>query len=254
MSKTYYLIFFLLLSFQFSFGQNPHLNGPLHITNFNTDDFNSTVQIWGGKQLSGGSFIFGNDRKIMHFNGEDWIHVHSKQKKDSIQKDKKVFSFYTAHDSTVYVGRNNTFGKLVYDSLGRLLFQPLIDDSLYSTIWTIYETADQNIAFTIPNGIVIYDPQKETHKVHTFSLIENKTTIESSVQIKNGVLFTTKRLNQSGSTDEKPLYYFSFNDFTFKKVNGGINVRSSWWRQWWTRKLSLEFIRSSKTQQQRCLK
>lgn len=49
--------------------------GNFPIYNFTNDDFNSPVQIWTGCQTENGILLFGNDEKIIRFNGRDWTFI-----------------------------------------------------------------------------------------------------------------------------------------------------------------------------------
>src|SRR5690554_2447394 len=196
--------------------------------NYTNDDFNSTVQIWGGTQLIDGSFVFGNDRKIIHFDGENWSHIPTIKRDSLIQDDNKVFSIFKSKNSTVYVGRNRMFGKLVYDSIGQVLFKPIIKDSSFTNIWSIYETADENIIFTSSESVVFYNPKTGGKTIHNLSSDKNRAYIESSVQVENGILITFSKEVKINTPKEKLLYYFSFRHLSFSKVDAEVNVKASY--------------------------
>src|SRR5690554_386243 len=196
--------------------------------NYTNDDFNSTVQIWGGSQLIDGSFVFGNDRKILHFDGEDWTHIPSIKKDTLSHEDNKVFSLFSAKDTTIYVGRKNVFGKLIYDSIGQVVFQPLIQDSSITNVWSVYEDNDQNIIFTTPSALIYFNPKTKEEKRYSLSDGKDKALMESSVLVDKGILITFSKEVEINAPKEKFVYHFSFQDFSFTELNSKINVRASY--------------------------
>lgn len=230
MKKCYYLLLTILLLSKTDqvIGQSINQLNKYLTYNYTNDDFNSTVQIWSGSQLIDGSFVFGNDRKILHFDGESWAHVPTARGDSLIQDDNKVFSIFKAKDSTVYAGRNRVFGKLIYDTIGQVIFQPLIRDSSFTNIWSIYETENHNIVFTTSESIVFYNPKTGGRTVHKLSLEKNKTHIESSVQVENGILITFSKEIKINAPKEKLVYYFSFKLLTFEQIETEINVKASY--------------------------
>src|SRR5690554_6634214 len=231
---TLLLVFFLFIVIKAE-GQSINRLSKYLTHNYTNDDFNSTVQIWGGTQLADGSFVFGNDRKLLHFDGESWSHITSIKEDSLDQIDNKVFSIFKAKEGEVYVGRNRVFGTLIYDSIGRVAFQPLMKDSTLTNIWSIYEAEDQNIVFTTSTSVVFYDPKTGKTSFHYLPLEKSEVFIESSVYVNNGVLLTFSKEVKINAPKEKLLYYFSFEDLTFKKVENEINVKASYFsnNQWY---------------------
>lgn len=226
MNKCLYILL-LFINLNYAVGQSVNHLDKYPIYNYNNDDFKSTLQIWGGTQLSDGSFVFGNDRKILHFNGEDWSHINTVVKRGIDYGDSKVFSIFKSYDSTVFIGKEKSFGKLVYDSIGQLLFKPIILDSTFTNIWSIYETSDHNIIFTTSNSVVFYNRRTGGKTIHSLPPEKSKALIESSVPIEDGILITFSGEVIKNASTEKQVYYFSFKSLTFEKIDSKINVKGS---------------------------
>ncbi|PKR81912.1 hypothetical protein CW751_00825 [Brumimicrobium salinarum] len=230
MRTFYYLILFAGISLftDHCFGQRINVLDKYQIYNYNNDEFNSTIQIWDGEQLNNGSYVFGNDKKLLHFDGEDWTHI-SNQLEDTIQEGyNKVFSIFKSSDEQIYIGKKSMFGKLIYDSLGRTLFQPIISDSSLSDIWSIYETNNKEIVFTTLKDIVVYNADQHTFTTHNLSEKHGDIDLENSVQVGNGMLITFSKVIDVNKRKEKFVYHFDFNTLQFHQLNTKIDVRASY--------------------------
>jgi hypothetical protein len=91
--------------------QHDQFLGNFPIYNFTNDDFNSPVQIWTGCQTENGVLLFGNDEKIIRFNGKDWTFIQTSVKDTAYTtkqiSNKKVFKLFKSTTGIVYGARNN---------------------------------------------------------------------------------------------------------------------------------------------------
>lgn len=189
--KIFHSIVFLILS-NFCFGQITELNGYFPVNNYTNDDFNSPVQIWTGAQTEQGEFVFGNDEKIISFNGTDWSFLEIDTTKVKVPNDKiegkKVCKMFTSSDGTIYVSRENSLGTLGYDDKGALTYIPFHYDSDLENVWYIHESVDRSILFTSGNKVLKYSIDNESLETILSKDQVNNGTINSSIQFGNKLL------------------------------------------------------------------
>jgi serine phosphatase RsbU (regulator of sigma subunit) len=224
------------------FSQFAEFSGSYPVFNYSNDEFNSPVQIWSGCQTEYGEFVFGNDERIIRFNGFRWSFVNSdttffpqEQRKNSSIHNSRTFDFLVASDKQIYVTRVGSFGKLVYNKKGIPVYQPLLVSDNVRGGWKIEEVPSGEIYFLNVNSLFIYNPKsqevKELDVPETMRLSVNL----SMVQLSHGLIISsTHTFNDSLSkVDGKgALYFFSFSDQKFRRLSSkdwkvwGYNVRS----------------------------
>lgn len=194
-------------------GQITQLNGYFPVNNYTNDDFNSPVQIWTGEQTDQGIFVFGNDKKIISYNGTDWsfveVDVSKTKTSEKNIEEKKVYKIFRASDSSIYVARENSLGTLEYNEKGALTYVPFHYDSTLLNVWHIHEFENNTIVFTSTDRILSYEPSTgNIEKLLTKDQVNNGF-INSSVQFDDklmlGISFE-KELN-------KPIGQFLIVDF-----------------------------------------
>jgi serine phosphatase RsbU (regulator of sigma subunit) len=186
--------------------QITELNGYFPVNNYTNDDFHSPVQIWTGAQTSQGIFVFGNDKKIISFNGSDWSFIDLDTSRLNISEksidEKKVYKLFTSSDSTIYVARENSLGTLEYNDRGALTYVPFYFDSTLANVWYIHELKDHSILFTASDRILAYQPGLDSVKTMLSNEQVNNGFINSSVAFDNkliiGVSFEKKDNNRKG--------------------------------------------------------
>lgn len=189
--NLFHIALFLVFS-SLCYGQVTHLNGYFPVNNYTNDDFNSPVQIWTGEQTDQGIFVFGNDKNIISFNGTDWSFVLLDTTKTNVPKEKikekKVYKLFKSSSGVIYVSRENSLGKLEYNSKGRLSFVPFHYDSTLTKVWYIHESADRSILFTSNDRILKYFPDSDSISTILTNSQLNNGEINSSVQFENKLL------------------------------------------------------------------
>ncbi|MBI2258769.1 MAG: SpoIIE family protein phosphatase [Flavobacteriia bacterium] len=129
MHKHYLIYFFFFYFIQLCHSQQIVKNGvyPNHL--FSVSDIGSSVQIRSGDQGTNHNVYFGNDNIILEFNGQNWSRIQtiknkfSKNEYDKINRS-RVNKILTCSDGITYISRENSFGKLEHDSLGRTIYNP----------------------------------------------------------------------------------------------------------------------------------
>lgn len=228
-------IIFLFVCVGFSSAQVTQLNGYFPVNNYTNDDFNSPVQIWTGTQTVHGPFIFGNDKKIISFDGNDWAFVEVDTSKIGIQRnlieEKKVYKFFSSWDSTIYVSRENSLGKMGYNKYGRLTYIPFFYDSTLQNCWNIHQLSATNLLFTTNDKILSYDIQQDM-----------VSTVLTKEQVNNGLINTSIRydgkiiLGVSYAEQEKNSQFFivdldknrSIQPIKLASENSNVQFRSSY--------------------------
>lgn len=217
-----FIYFFLILNK--SQAQEQHVSGYFPVNNYTNDDFNSPVQIWSGTQTELGVFLFGNERKIIRFNGYDWSFIH-KNPEDSIFtsdqiEDRTVRAFYVATDSTCYVARDHSLGIVHYNSQGEHVYTPFYYDESMIDVWSIYEDQHNTLYFISTSEILKYSPNtKKTEKIKLDTpIIQGK--IQSSIRVNDGALLCMKYQEDSliGTYGKKAIYKFDFQTQSFSKT------------------------------------
>lgn len=235
--KLILVFFFLSLSNLILYSQERHINGYFPVNNYTNDDFNSPVQIWDGVQVEYGVLLFGNDRKILRFNGSEWTSV-PKNPEDTVYtkdqiKDKTVSSIFISEDSTCYVARDNSLGRVHYNDSGKHVYTPFYYDEDLKNIWSIHETDENSIIFVSSKSILKYIPSED--KVQQIPFIMKEFYIQASVDVKNGILIVVKREDEEEieKKGEKEILFLNFetNEFapvSFKSETKSYLIRSSY--------------------------
>lgn len=177
--------------------------------------------MWTGTQTEQGTFLFGNDKKIISFNGADWSFVELDtslvdQPKEKIEE-KKVYKLFAASDGAIYVSRENSLGKISYDEKGRLRYYPFYYDSTLINVWYIHESSEGTIIYTSSDRIITYDPSTEVMETPLTKEHVNNGEINSSVQFDDKLILGVS-YKEAEKSDEKNGQFFIF-DFA---NNGSI--------------------------------
>ncbi|MEX2484699.1 MAG: SpoIIE family protein phosphatase [Brumimicrobium sp.] len=213
--------------------QDRHLNGYFPVNNYTNDDFNSPVQIWTGTQVENGVFLFGNDRKIIRFDGTDWSFV-LKNPEDTLYSkkqidDKKVYSIFLSEDSTCYVARDHSLGIVHYNNRGEHVYTPFYYSENLKDVWSIYESGEEEIFFIASDQIIKYN--KKTKTVQKVDLGNNISSgrIESSVKVNDGVLlfvYFSDKKEGSDNNGKEVIYKYDFKTKEYNVVGFDSNRQS----------------------------
>lgn len=223
---------FLVLSGSIAYTQERHINGYFPVNNYTSDDFNSPSQIWCGTQVDYGVFLFGNERKILRFNGKNWSFVHKNPEDSTYTKDqieeKTVRSFYISSDSTCYVARDHSLGKIHYNSLGEHVYTPFYYDESLTKVWSIYEDKKNLIYFVSTSEILVYNPTDNTTKNVNLVKGISDGEIQTSIAIENGVLLCMKYNKDSliNIYGEKAIIKFDFKSKSYTKTKFSTGKKS----------------------------
>ena len=217
-------LFVIILSNSVLLSQERHINGYFPVNNYTSDDFNSPSQIWCGTQVEYGVFLFGNEENILRFNGKDWSFVH-KNPEDSTYtknqiKEKPVRSFYISSDSTCYVARDNSLGKIHYNNAGEHVYTPFHYDESLIKVWSIYEDKKNLIYFVSTSVILVYNPADNTTKEVNLVKSISDGEIQTSIAVEDGVLLCMKYNKDSliNLYGEKAIFKFDFNSNSYTKT------------------------------------
>lgn len=236
------LFIFSILISGFVSGQFAEFSGSYPIYNYSNDDFNSPVQIWSGCQTSYGEFVFGNDERIIRFNGYRWSFINSDsafypkdQRDNSAMHNSRTYKLFVATDKQMYVTRNGSFGKLVYNTKGIPVYQPIyIDDDIRGG-WGIEELPNGKIFILNHSSAFMYDPiADQVTEIEVPELMRIAVNL-SLVKMDHGLIISaTHNFNDSLVKQEGKgaLYFFAFKDERISKIppsdwkNDGFNIRS----------------------------
>lgn len=231
-----FAFFVLILSNSVFFAQERHINGYFPVNNFTSDDFNSPSQIWCGTQVDYGVYLFGNERKILRFNGKDWSFV-GKNPEDSTYtkeqiEEKTVRSFYISLDSVCYVGRDHSLGKIHYNDSGQHVYTPFYYDENLTKVWSIYEDDNNLIYFVSTSEILVYNPTKnETKKVNLVKSVSDGE-IQTSIKVEDGILLCMKYSKDSliSVYGETAIFKFDFNTSSYTKTTFSSEKKTYYFR------------------------
>lgn len=215
--------------------------GNFPIYNFTNDDFNSPVQIWSGCQTENGVLLFGNDEKIIRFNGRDWSLIQPKVKDTShLVKEvsnKKVYKLFKSSKGIVYVARNNSLGLIKYDADGNHLYEAFYINENLKNVWSIDELPNGDILFINQNSIIRYELSTET--IHLFDVPElMKASInQSSARVDKGLIISSTHIFNDSLVAAEGVgatYFLNYADLSINRVyvdgvskEVGFNFRSS---------------------------
>lgn len=227
-----FILFVIILSSSVTLAQERHINGYFPVNNYTNDDFKSPVQIWGGTQVEYGIYLFGNDQKIIRFNGTDWSYV-QKNKSDSTYtseqiNDKPVRSIFVASDSTCYVARDNSLGIVHYNKEGEHVYTPFYYDESLKNVWSIYEDEDGKLYFVSTSDIFHYNPKNKVLNKMVLNHTMSEGIIKSSILVDNGFLINFKHTNDSviEKIGGNSIFKYSFNSKSFSKVKVNSDKRT----------------------------
>ena len=219
------LILFCLLQFSAVSAQYDQFLGNFPIYNFTNDDFNSPVQIWSGVQAENGVLLFGNDEKIIRFNGIDWTFIQPKVNDTAYDvkevSNKKVYKLFKSSKGQLFVARNNSIGIVQYDASGNHLYTPFYVNENLKDVWSIDELPNGDIIFVNQNELIHYrvsDGQIELLEVpELMSLSSNQSTARTS---KGLIISSTHIFNDSLLTAEGAgaTYFLNYSDLSVNRV------------------------------------
>lgn len=155
----------LFLSTDWLCGQSERYKGRFPVANYTNDDFYSPVQIHCAIQIDRGEILFGNNEKIIRFNGVNWSFIELEDP-DSLlieekKHEKKVYDFFKSKDGTIYVARENSYSTVEYDTLGNLVYRPFFYDPDIKTTWRIVEADDGTVLFFSTKKVIAWDPKRK---------------------------------------------------------------------------------------------
>lgn len=216
------LVIYFLLIFSVLFAQKEEVQGTFRGNYFSIKDFGSSNQIWTGTQGPFGTVLFGNDQEILAFNGIKWSKIQtdastSKKIESQIYKT-KVSKLLSSKSGIVYVGRENNFGYLDFDPIGKLVYKPLITDfqkKRLGQIWSMFEDESGIIWVIGKNSIYTIEPN---FKVTEILLPEKLAdfTCKTAGKTQAGILL----IYSGDQSDKKRLFGFlNFNSKQFNWIN-----------------------------------
>lgn len=205
--------------------QDDQFLGNFPIYNFTNDDFRSPVQIWTGCQTENGVLLFGNDEKIIRFNGKDWSFISSSARDASYTtkqiSNKKVYKLFTSSTGIVYCARNESLGILKYDEKGNHTYEAFYIDEQLKSVWSIDELSNGDIIFVNQNNILRYELATETvHFIDVPKLMQLSIN-QSSAKVSKGLIISaTHNSNDSLLKAEGPdaIYFLNYTDFSIQRI------------------------------------
>ncbi len=227
----YYLIF---ATFQLA-AQGKEVQGSFRGAYYSIKDFGSSNQIWTGTQGPDGTVLFGNDQEILVYNGVKWTKIPTSLKTDSLAEKKihktKVSKLYTASNGRVYVGRENNFGFIAFDSIGKMVYVPLyVGDSKNNLgqIWSMFEDEFSRIWVIGKNSIFTINSK---NKVSQIKLPSNLSvyTCKTAGKTNNGIIL----IYSADQSEKKRVYGFvdfktqQFQSVESNEVINPTNIRGS---------------------------
>lgn len=208
--------------------------GNFPIFNFTNDDFKSPVQIWSGCQTENGVLLFGNDEKIIRFNGQNWSFVQPAVKDTTFSAkkevaNKKVFKLFKSSTGKVYGSRNNSLGEIQYDKEGKHIYKAFYISENIKGTWSIEELPNGHIIFINHNNIIRYDVTTES--IHFLDVPElmRKGVNQSSARVNNGIIISATHIYNDSLVAAEGIgatYFLDFQSLSVQRifVNSEANV------------------------------
>jgi serine phosphatase RsbU (regulator of sigma subunit) len=199
--------------------------GNFPIYNFTNDDFNSPVQIWTGCQTENGVLLFGNDEKIIRFNGKDWTFIQPSVKDTAYTtkqiSNKKVYKLFKSTTGIVYGARNNSLGIIKYDKKGNHKYEAFYVDENLKNVWSIDELPNGDIIFINQNNILRYELATQTvHFIDVPKLMQLSIN-QSTARISKGLIISSTHIpNDSLVKAEGPgaTYFLNYTDLSIARI------------------------------------
>ena len=215
--------------------------GNFPIYNFTNDNFNSPVQIWSGCQTENGVLLFGNDEKIIRFNGKDWSFILPRVNDTSHSikdiSNKKVYKLFKSSTGIVYASRNNSLGVIKYDNHGNHIYEAFYVDENVKNTWSIDELPTGDILFINQNSIIRYDINSQTIHFLDVPKVMSLGLNQSSAKVKHGLIISTTHVFNDSLAKAEGVgssYFLNYSDLSLKRifVEGvpkeiGFNFRSA---------------------------
>jgi serine phosphatase RsbU (regulator of sigma subunit) len=162
------------------FGQNDYPYGHFNIRNIDRTEYKGGVQNWDIIQNDDHLIYIANNAGIFEFNGEQWT-------KFEFENQEHPRSFTKDADGTIFVGGQNEFGKINYDSHGRPYIKKLskeVDSVDFNDIWKIH-CIEEKTYFVGKKHIFILD----SNGVETIETPDSKD-IKKSEKVDNHIVCT----------------------------------------------------------------
>ncbi len=167
-TKLYLILIFFFLFSQLSFSQffRPY------IENFTQKQYGDSCnpQNWSITQDNNGIVYFGNNLRVLNFDGEHWNSIRTSEFGGFVSA-----LFFDKKNKTIYVGSYAEFGKIIIDSTKQQkyisLSQNLNDnDAFFSNVWKIFKYNDnivffsqEKIFFLQNDSITVINPETSFH-------------------------------------------------------------------------------------------
>lgn len=202
--------------------QSPDFKGEYPVKYYSNEDFNSPDQIWSVTQGANNIMLFGNQQKIIKFDGKDWSLLKNQidpNNLDSLVRDEvPVKGLFRASDGTIYVGRDGSFGHLKYNAQGLLVYQSLLIDNGIEKLYNIFETEDNTILFISEKKIYYKNDQKIDSLILPKDFEDRR--IKNATKINNGILISLGRPKIDSFPEAKQItYFYNESNKSFSKVN-----------------------------------
>lgn len=220
-----FILLFVCVQLSVARAQHDQFLGNFPIYNFTNDDFNSPVQIWSGCQTENGVLLFGNDEKIIRFNGIDWSFIQPTVS-DPIHSvkeisNKKVYKLFKSSTGKVFVARNNSLGTISYDKQGNHLFEPFYVNENIKNAWSIDELPNGDILFINQNEIIRYDQNAAEIDFLDIPALMRFGVNQSSAKVKNGLIISSTHIFNDSLTEAEgvgAIHYLNFSDLSITRL------------------------------------
>jgi serine phosphatase RsbU (regulator of sigma subunit) len=156
-----------------------------HVENFTQKHYGDSChsQNWSVTQDNNGLMYFGNEKRALIFDGENWDAIRTSEFGGFVS------SMHTDTHGNIYVGSYGQFGHLKKDSIGDLIYVSLSEnleneDAFFSNIWRIYEYQNSILFFASEKIFLLQD--------NKISIINPKTSFHLAFVVNNQ-LFVRQR-------------------------------------------------------------
>ncbi len=151
-----FILFILLTSSSLSYSQINRYGSPF-ITNYTIKDYNAYSQNWVVVQNAEGIMYFGNNNGLLEYDGVNWNLI-------PINKGAIIKSLAIDSSGIIYIGADNEFGFVTYNTEGKLFYTSLSDSLTkeqqnFSAVYRIYNT-DNGTLFCANKKIFKYKNNK----------------------------------------------------------------------------------------------
>lgn len=236
MRGTVFKIYFCFAVVVFSsvlHAQEYFLRSQLKTFNYSVDDFNSPSQIWAGIEGDHGTYIFGNNDKLIKYkgaksyHGSEWSFIPSDTTgfgvSMSFLQHSKISCFFRSKNGDIYVGRDRNFGKLEYNEFGALVYKPYFVEESLGNVINISESENGELIVVSENSVLVYNESGEIIEAKVPDLLDSGE-IRMAFQINEGVVLSVQKKDFQNNQIKYLFYFYHTKTKRFSRINLPVGI------------------------------